>query len=84
MSVTVGTSTSFDLPASTAPIAVPAETGSGLTIGGANSGAGPLLTFLVPAGLPPGTEIHVMATIPANFTGPDSPPLTAQLTLTTR
>ena len=43
---------------------------SGLQFGGS---AGPLLTFQVPAGLAPGTEIHVIATIPANFTAPGEP-----------
>jgi hypothetical protein len=50
----------------------------------ANGGAGPFLTFLVPAGLAPGTELHVLATVPAGSTAPGSPALTAQLTLTTR
>ena len=45
---------------------------------------GPLLSFEVPAGLAPGTELRVIATIPAGYTGPNSPPLTAELTLTTR
>jgi Putative zinc-finger len=58
------------------PIAAP-----GLQFGG---GTGPLLTFQVPAGLARGTQLHVVATIPAGYTSPGSPPLTAQLTLTTR
>lgn len=49
-----------------------------------DTGAGPLFDFEVPAGLAPGTEIHVTATIPAGYTGLGSPPLTAELTLTTR
>lgn len=49
------------------------------------SGAtGPLLTFQVPAGLAPGTQLHVLATVPAGYLSPGSLPLTAQLTLTTR
>jgi hypothetical protein len=48
------------------------------------STTGPLLSFQVPAGLAPGTELRVVATIPAGYTGPDSPALTAELTLTTR
>jgi hypothetical protein len=63
---------------------VPGETPApapGLQFG---AGAGPLLTFKVPAGLAPGTEIHVIATIPAGYAGVGSPPLTAELTLTTR
>jgi hypothetical protein len=46
-------------------------------------GAGPLLTFRVPTGLAAGTEIRVTATIPAGYAGPGSPPLIAELTLTT-
>ncbi len=65
------------------PVAAPGANagGPGLELGGS---AGPLLYFQVPPGLAPGTEIHVIATIPANFTAPGSPPLTAELTLTTR
>lgn len=44
---------------------------------------GPLLSFQVPAGLAPGTELRVIATVPAGATGPNSPALTAELTLTT-
>lgn len=47
-------------------------------------GAGPLLAFDVPAGLAPGTEIHITANVPAGYLGLGSPPLTAELTLTTR
>jgi hypothetical protein len=43
---------------------------------------GPLLSFTVPAGLAPGTELRVIATVPAGTTGPNSPALTAELTLT--
>jgi hypothetical protein len=44
---------------------------------------GPLFTFTVPAGLPPGTEVHVTATVPAGYASAISPTLTAELTLTT-
>jgi Putative zinc-finger len=44
----------------------------------------PLLTFTVPPGLAPGTELHVVASIPAGFEGPGTPALTATLTLVTR
>jgi hypothetical protein len=44
----------------------------------------PLLTFTVPQGLAPGTELHVVASIPAGYEGPGSPALTATLTLVTR
>jgi anti-sigma factor RsiW len=54
---------------------------TGLTYGGL--GSGPLLSFKVPAGLAPGTELQVTATIPAGYTGLGSPQLTAVLTLTT-
>jgi Putative zinc-finger len=43
-----------------------------------------LLTFTVPSGLAPGTELHVVASIPAGFEGPGSPGLTTTLTLVTR
>ncbi|HXM70182.1 MAG TPA: zf-HC2 domain-containing protein [Thermoanaerobaculia bacterium] len=70
---------SLDVPR--APGAATPSAGLGYQIG---KGVGPLLTFQVPAGLAHGTEIHVTATIPAGYTGPGSPPLTAELTLTTR
>ena len=44
----------------------------------------PLLSFTVPSNLAPGTQLHVVASIPAGFEGPDSPALAATLTLTTR
>jgi hypothetical protein len=44
----------------------------------------PLLTFVVPPGLAPGTELHVVASIPAGFEGLGSPALTATLTLISR
>jgi len=44
--------------------------------------SGPLLSFQVPAGLAPGTELRVIATVPAGATGPNSLALTAELTLT--
>ena len=70
---------SLDVPR--APGAATPSAGLGYQIG---KGVGPLLTFQVPAGLAHGTEIHVTATIPAGYTGPGRPPLTAELTLTTR
>jgi anti-sigma factor RsiW len=48
------------------------------------TGAGSLVTFTVPAGLAPGTVLHVVATIPPGFDAPGSPALTATITLTTR
>jgi anti-sigma factor RsiW len=66
----------------------PAANGNGTATPAAGfqieGGAGPLLDFVVPAGLASGTEIHVTATIPAGYTGFGSAPLTAELTLTTR
>lgn len=50
----------------------------------AATGTGPLVTFTVPAGVAPGTVIHVVATIPAGFEAAGSPALTATLTITTR
>jgi hypothetical protein len=88
VSVQVGTAANIPAIAAGAgavqtPVAAPGANagGPGLELGGS---AGPLLYFQVPRGLAPGTEIHVIATIPANFTAPGSPPLTAELTLTTR
>jgi Putative zinc-finger len=46
-------------------------------------GSAPLLAFTVPPGLAPGTELHVVASIPAGFDGLASPALIATLTLTT-
>jgi putative zinc finger protein len=46
-------------------------------------GTAPLLAFTVPPGLPPGTELNVVASIPAGFEGPGTPALTATLTLIT-
>ena len=48
------------------------------------STTGPLLSFQVPPGLAPGTQLLVIATVPVGYTGQNSPPLTAELTLTTR
>ncbi len=42
-----------------------------------------LLSFTVPAGLPPGTSLRVVATVPAGYGGLGTPPLTATLILTT-
>jgi Putative zinc-finger len=56
------------------------EGGSGSTRGSGLNG--PLLSFQVPSGLAPGTELRVIATVPAGATGPNSPALTAELTLT--
>jgi len=70
---------SLDVPhAQGAPTSI---AGQGFQIGG---GVGPLFTFQVPAGLAPGTEIRVTATIPAGYVAAGSPPLAAELTLTTR
>jgi Putative zinc-finger len=43
----------------------------------------PLIAFTVPPGLAAGTELNVIASIPAGFEGPGTPALTATLTLTT-
>jgi hypothetical protein len=47
------------------------------------AGAPSLLAFTVPPGLAPGTQLNVVASIPAGFEGPGTPALTATLTLTT-
>ena len=76
------------LPATSGTFGGPAAAGNGAVAPAPgfqiDAGAGPVLGFQVPAGLAPGTEIHVTATIPAGYTGPGSPPLTAELTLTIR
>lgn len=78
------------IPASTGEFGNPASLGHGTVTPvpadqyqGASGVSGPFLAFEVPAGLAPGTEIHVTATVPAGYTGPGSPPLIAELTLTT-
>ena len=75
------------LPATSGTFGAPAAAGHGAVTPAPgfqiDAGAGPLLGFEVPAGLASGTEIHVTATIPAGYTGLGSPPLTAELTLTT-
>jgi hypothetical protein len=66
-------------------LAAPQATGNSSLSGspGFESAAtGPLYTFKVPAGLAKGTELRVTATVPAGFAAFDSPPLTAELTLT--
>lgn len=47
-----------------------------------SAGTAPLLAFLVPKGLAPGTELHIVASIPAGYAGFGSPALTTTLTLT--
>jgi hypothetical protein len=72
-------------PSSGAGLAAPVANGNpgapGST-GYQTAEAGPLYTFKVPAGLAAGTEIRVTATVPAGFAAFESPPLTAELTLT--
>jgi hypothetical protein len=85
VAVSVGTSTSYQVvvPAALTPgvqgasgIGVPAPLPTKAT-------SGPLFAFQVPAGVPPGTEVHVIATVPRGYVGGNSPPLTAELTFTT-
>ena len=85
VAVSVGTSTSYQVvvPAAQTPeaqgaggIGEPAPLPTTAT-------SGPLFAFQVPAGVPPGTEVHVVATVPAGYVGGISPPLTAELTFTT-
>jgi hypothetical protein len=66
-------------------LAAPQATGNSSLSGSPgfeSAAAGPLYTFKVPAGLAKGTELRVTATVPAGFAAFDSPPLTAELTLT--
>jgi hypothetical protein len=89
VSIAVGNSQNqlAPLPAGSGAYGNPASLGHGnVTAAPAyqdNGATGPFLAFNVPSGLAPGTEIHVTATVPAGYTGPGSPPLTAELTLTT-
>jgi hypothetical protein len=86
VSVSVGNGALLALPQTDVPLAGPGA------VSGAAGGspvydtteAGSLLTFTVPAGLAPGTVLHVVATIPAGFEVATSAALTATLTITTR
>jgi hypothetical protein len=72
-------------PNSSAVAGAPSATGNTSGAGSSGyqvAGAGPEYTFTVPAGLARGTQIHVIATVPAGFAAFDSPALTAELTLT--
>jgi hypothetical protein len=85
VAVSVGGSTSFQI---VEPAAQPAEAQGSGSIGGpaplpTSVTTGPLFAINVPAGLPPGTEVHVVATVPAKYAGLNSPELTAELTFTT-
>ena len=86
VSVGVGSGALFAIP----PVATPGVGSSGSSSGDFGgpvpnaSGSGPLVTFTVPAGLAPGTLIHVQAVVPAGFDASGSPALTATLTITTR
>jgi hypothetical protein len=72
------------LQPSSVGLAVPVATGT--TAGGSNgyqaAETGPEYAFTVPAGLARGSQIHVIATVPAGFAAFGSPALTAELTLT--
>lgn len=88
VSISVGNAQNqLALPADGAANGNPASLGRGIATAAPayqdNGAAGPFLAFNVPSGLAAGTEIHVTATIPAGYTGPGSPALTAELTLTT-
>ncbi len=72
---------------SSVPVAVPGPANGDLATpaaAGAPSGSGAVVTFDIPAGLAPGTELHLTATVPAGAEGYGTPALTATLTLTTR
>jgi hypothetical protein len=70
--------------ASNGVLATPGPGDEPLSAGGVPGGqTDPLLSFSVPAGLAPGTELHIVASVPAGYGGPGSPPLTATLILTT-
>jgi hypothetical protein len=66
-------------------LAIPQATGSSGASGASgfqSADAVPEYAFTVPAGLAKGTQIHVIANVPAGFAAFGSPPLTAELTLT--
>lgn len=69
-----------------APGTVPGGTPMPAAVGSAVPPAetAPVVSFDVPAGLAPGTELRVVASLPAGFDGPGTPALSATLTLTTR
>ncbi len=87
--VSVGVATSNQqlsvLPPGSEGLSLPEATG-GTGAAGANgyqaAEAGSEYAFTVPAGLATGTQIHVIATVPAGFAAFGSPALTAELTLT--
>jgi hypothetical protein len=71
----------------TAPVAVPGAAPTPVTVGSSAvppAETAPVVSFEVPAGLAPGTELRVVASLPAGFDGPGTPALSATLTLTTR
>ncbi len=85
VSIGVGGGALFVLPGTYSPqYEVPVPEDANAAGFPAASASGPLVTFTVPAGLAPGTVIHVEATIPAGFVAAGSPALTATLTITTR
>jgi hypothetical protein len=85
LAVGVGSEALDLFPGLTSPeFAVPVPEGANAPGIPTASAAGSLVTFTVPAGLAPGTVIHVEATIPAGFEAAGSPALTATLTITTR
>ena len=43
-----------------------------------------LQTITIPAGTPPGTVLHIVATVPAGFPSAGDPPLSIELTITVR
>ena len=73
------------VPSGSEGLAAPQATGnsaSPVAPGSSRHATGPLYSLKIPAGLAKGTEIRVTATVPAGFAAFDSPPLTAELTLT--
>ncbi len=85
LAIGVGSEALSVFPGLTSPeFAVPVPEGASSEGIPAASAAGSLVTFTVPAGLAPGTVIHVEATVPAGFEAVGSPALTATLTITTR
>ncbi len=69
------------------PVAVPGSAngeGASPAAAGSPGGSDAVITFDIPAGLAPGTKLHLIATVPAGYEGYGTPELSATLTLTTR
>lgn len=66
--------------ATSASAPAPAQVQDGLSVPTSAGGE----TFTIPPGTPPGTVLHVVATVPANYPSSSQAPLTATLDITVR